>query len=549
MHALAPWNWGEDLQGLGNIGMGLASKAGIIDQGNAAAQKQHQAGVNAIGKMYGDRYGSWQGFKRTLANDPFAIGSDIASVATLPLGGEGLVSKIPDATEAMLLAGAGAAKQGAGLSNTLLNAAVHVPGAMRAAGSIAKPVLQRARWADPAYAASQVAGKTVNVGRRVGQIPVVGRAVKGAIGAGIGHTVGGFLPFIGHTGGTIIGEHVAEGMLGPGGPGWLSRGVNAGAKTLPAWSTVGGAEQMPPSEQGAPPGGAPGHGPEGDAPPGPAAATGQGAGTGDPLLDAINDSSLGASDGGAAPADESPTPSSGLQGAPSATPMRAPRGGMFTAIANWAHGLGAVPGEVATLLHIAKTESSGNPGATSPSGRYHGLFQYQNSAGPEADTARALGDMRANSAKLARLGVNPDTAALYVMHQQGPGGGPALLTAPPGTNAVDALTPAYHGNRALARQAIAHNIGIKDEAQANAAAENMTAADFVNLWRKKLGGASFADGGRVGYAEGGNVIDMTEKLMQRAEAHHKASQQATKPLLGLSDSTVAQALKVAQRGI
>lgn len=58
-----------------------------------------------------------------------------------------------------------------------------------------------------------------------------------------------------------------------------------------------------------------------------------------------------------------------------------------------------------------------------------------------------------------------------------------------------------------------------------------------------------ADGGRVEYAAGGRVGDMAENLLKRAGQAQKAAQTATKPLLGLSDDAVAQALRVAQRGL
>lgn len=549
LHALAPWNLGETIGGLNQLGVGLESKLGLIDKGNPAEQAKDEAALNAVGKMYADRYGSVEGFKRTLANDPFAIGSDLATVATLPLGGEGLISKVPDAAEAVLLAGAGAARQGGTLSNALLNSAVHVPAAMRAAGNIARPILKTGQWADPAYAASQIAGGGVNAARALGRVPVVGRAVRGAIGAGIGHTVGGMLPFVGHTGGTIIGEHIAEGLVpktGPHAPGLISRGVGAGASALPIASTVGGTEPMSPAEQAQQPGAAPPAAP--GAPPPAAGQGGGGGGSGDMLADALADSGLVAHDAEASP------PPSGPQGPPPAGHLAAPRGAMFGHIADIAGRAGANAGEISTLQQIARVESGGNPNATSPSGRYHGLFQYADSRGdPEADTMRALGDLRRNEDKLKGLGVTPDAGALYVMHQQGAGGGPALLTAPPGTKAIDAIAR-FYGSRAVARQAIAHNIGInyrtpEGEAQANAAAENMTAAEFVNLWRNKLSGVPFADGGRVGFQAGGQVVDLTERLLKRAGQAQKAAQAATKPLLGLSDDTVAAALRVAQRGL
>lgn len=61
--------------------------------------------------------------------------------------------------------------------------------------------------------------------------------------------------------------------------------------------------------------------------------------------------------------------------------------------------------------------------------------------------------------------------------------------------------------------------------------------------------ASQADGGRVGYAAGGEVVDLTQKLLKRAEGAQRAARASTKPILGLSDDVVAQALRVAQRGL
>jgi hypothetical protein len=51
------------------------------------------------------------------------------------------------------------------------------------------------------------------------------------------------------------------------------------------------------------------------------------------------------------------------------------------------------------------------------------------------------------------------------------------------------------------------------------------------------------------HAAGGRVVDLTEQLLSRAEQAQKAAQSSTRPLLALPDSTVAQALRVAQRGL
>ena len=54
---------------------------------------------------------------------------------------------------------------------------------------------------------------------------------------------------------------------------------------------------------------------------------------------------------------------------------------------------------------------------------------------------------------------------------------------------------------------------------------------------------------REGRAAGGVVVDMTEKLLKRAKQAQEAERSSTKPLLALSDDHVAQALRVAQRGL
>jgi len=54
---------------------------------------------------------------------------------------------------------------------------------------------------------------------------------------------------------------------------------------------------------------------------------------------------------------------------------------------------------------------------------------------------------------------------------------------------------------------------------------------------------------RRAHAAGGEVVDLTERLMRRAETAQKAAKTATKPMLGLSDDVVAKALKVAGAAI
>jgi hypothetical protein len=98
-----------------------------------------------------------------------------------------------------------------------------------------------------------------------------------------------------------------------------------------------------------------------------------------------------------------------------------------------------------------------------------------------------VGAQRAASAALGRPASGWET---YIVHQQGTRGGADLLLAPPTESAVDALVPAYKGDRALAAQAITNNGG----------SANMTAGQFLAVWQAKYAQASAAVGGSSGIA-------------------------------------------------
>jgi hypothetical protein len=72
-------NYEDTASSLNQLGKGLVSKA----KGALGYERnpEAEAVVDAITGMYGDRYGSMAAFKETLAEDPFAIGLDVASVA------------------------------------------------------------------------------------------------------------------------------------------------------------------------------------------------------------------------------------------------------------------------------------------------------------------------------------------------------------------------------------------------------------------------------------------------------------------------------------
>ena len=183
----------------------------------------------------------------------------------------------------------------------------------------------------------------------------------------------------------------------------------------------------------------------------------------------------------------------GTSGGPSAAPAQAqgqapaPTGGMYDQVAQIAQANGATAADVPYLQRLAQVESGANPSARN--GSSTGLFQFhpdtfQQAGGGDINsvadqTKAALALAQRDRAKLQQMGVPVTDANLYIMHQQGAGGGPALLTAPPEVNAIAALTPAYGGNAARARQAIVGNGGNED----------MTAGEFVNYWQNRWGGA------------------------------------------------------------
>lgn len=176
-----------------------------------------------------------------------------------------------------------------------------------------------------------------------------------------------------------------------------------------------------------------------------------------------------------------------------------PTGGVYDSVAQLATKAGAKPEEVGYLQTLAQVESHGDPKAQN--GRSTGLFQFHPdtfaAAGGGGDihdigaqTSAALNLSRRDRANLSQLGIEPTDANVYIMHQQGAGGGRALLTSPPDINAVAALTPVY-GNADVAKRAIVGNGGTAD----------MSAGQFVDMWRSR-----WANGGRpvtTGAAQGG----------------------------------------------
>lgn len=140
------------------------------------------------------------------------------------------------------------------------------------------------------------------------------------------------------------------------------------------------------------------------------------------------------------------------------------------------------------MLNFAHIESRFNPSATSPTGA-KGLFQFVPGTAkryglnkpydPVANADAAARLLLDNKKYLSsRLGRDPRPGELYLAHQQGAAGAAALL-ANPGANVVDALAPAYKGNRSRAARAI----------RVNGGSLGMTAGEFAGRWTKKFGGA------------------------------------------------------------
>lgn len=186
----------------------------------------------------------------------------------------------------------------------------------------------------------------------------------------------------------------------------------------------------------------------------------------------------------------------GATGQPIPTPV-APKGPIYDQIARIAGQSGGSPDEIAYAQRTAKIESNGNPNAQN--GSSTGLFQYHPETFAKAggtdihDTGQQvsalLHDARQNAQTLTAAGVEPTGANLYVMHQQGPAGAMALLSAPPETSAIAALTPAYETNgRTLEQaQAIATRAVV-----GNGGSPTMSAGQFADHVRSYYGGGGGA---------------------------------------------------------
>jgi hypothetical protein len=149
---------------------------------------------------------------------------------------------------------------------------------------------------------------------------------------------------------------------------------------------------------------------------------------------------------------------------------------------------GAVPGATPDDLRTVSLESrgrdvtnaSGHVGYVQAAPQWWQSFGGGGSPHNLADSVAAL--HRENDYNRPILGRvlrrDPTGADFYLAHQQGTGGAVALLSHPD-ANVVDALTPAYGGNRALAISAVLGNGGNV----------NMSAGQFAGMWESHFNGA------------------------------------------------------------
>jgi hypothetical protein len=145
---------------------------------------------------------------------------------------------------------------------------------------------------------------------------------------------------------------------------------------------------------------------------------------------------------------------------------------------------------------VAEIESSGNPNTPPNSGGNRGLYQFgpeeerkyglnaKNWNDPASQHAALEREYKEHSKLLEDKGLPVNEHNLYFTHQQGVGGGPALLNAPAEMSAWRVIRPMYKSD-AAAKSAITGNIypGFPKYGQP---VDNITAGDFRQGWRDKF---------------------------------------------------------------
>lgn len=155
------------------------------------------------------------------------------------------------------------------------------------------------------------------------------------------------------------------------------------------------------------------------------------------------------------------------------------------------------------IARLFKIESGGNPYAVTGSNRGLGQFgpaeerQYgitdANRSDPNAQAAAVQAEWdRFRPILASKLGRDPTPGELYLMHQQGIAGGPALLSADPNQPAWQAIRP-YYNSDAMAQKAIGGNIPT-GSALYGQDPSGITAGDFSKFWVSKFEGGLPAGG-------------------------------------------------------
>ncbi|WP_114921924.1 transglycosylase SLT domain-containing protein [Neisseria elongata] len=189
-------------------------------------------------------------------------------------------------------------------------------------------------------------------------------------------------------------------------------------------------------------------------------------------------------------------------------------------IAEEAEKAGIDPSIMLAMAHI-ETGGSFNERAKNPGSSASGLFQFmKGTRGKYGLDGNTVFDARKNSAAGAkmlnenrayfkkRFGREPSAGELYLMHQQGIGGGTALM-ANPNALAIDVLTRAHKGNRKRAEEIIRKNGGRMD----------MTAGQFADKWIGKGNSLQKA------YQKGGNQFVAGQAVAAGAQRGMQSMQQ------------------------
>jgi uncharacterized protein (TIGR02594 family) len=178
------------------------------------------------------------------------------------------------------------------------------------------------------------------------------------------------------------------------------------------------------------------------------------------------------------------------------------------------------------MLHIANIESSGNPTARSPGGKYLGLFQLSqdeflaNGGGDifdAADNARAAArKLKAESDRYqSKYGRAPGAFEIYMIHQQGWSGFKALCDCPQSLAWV--AIRSFYSTDAVAKSAISGNC---PACWGDALA--LTAEQFLEAWRGRVDppGPMRLAREELGVHEGAGSADNPRVVRYYADAGH-----------------------------